>query len=192
MWLVAFTLSIFLPRGAYNEFSFVDLWRSQVQANLPDPFVAQNDFYTMVTASLLPLLGPQPDPVSDPIRVHIYIHIHARIRVHTHARTHTNTQTRARARTPLTNVTLLRFWSLCPRRFLTAPTSQKVCACVRVCVCVCSSLCVCVYLYLCVCMCVCLCVSFLLSNTAAGYVFNTDEGDYGLSVKVDPTPNPKP
>ena len=84
MWLVAFTLSIFLTRGAYNEFSFVDLWRSQVQANLPDPFVAQNDFYTMVTASLLPLLGPQPDPVRHPIVVHT--RIHARIHACTHAR----------------------------------------------------------------------------------------------------------
>ena len=88
VWLVAFTLSIFLTRGAYNEFSFVDLWRSQVQANLPDPFVAQNDFYAMVTDSLLPLLGPQPDPVRRPIVVYTRCCIHTHTCMHTRACAH--------------------------------------------------------------------------------------------------------
>jgi hypothetical protein len=70
-WLLAFTLSIFLTRGSYNEFAFVDLWRSQVQANLPDPFVSESDFYTMVGDSLLPLLGPEPTPVLDSMNVTI-------------------------------------------------------------------------------------------------------------------------
>ena len=69
VWLVAFTLSIFLTRGSYNEYSFVDLWRSQVQANMPDPFVSEANFYALVTDSLLPLLGPAPTVVLDSMNI---------------------------------------------------------------------------------------------------------------------------
>jgi hypothetical protein len=63
IWLLAFTLSIFLTRGSYNEYSFVDLWRGQVQANLPDPFVSETDFQVLLTDCLLPLLGPEPTAI---------------------------------------------------------------------------------------------------------------------------------
>ncbi len=63
IWLLAFTLSIFLTRGSYNEYSFVDLWRSQVQANMPDPFVSETDFQVLLTDCLLPLLGPEPTAI---------------------------------------------------------------------------------------------------------------------------------
>jgi hypothetical protein len=71
IWLLAFTLSIFVTRGAYNEFAFVDLWRSQVQADMPDPFVSQTDFHTMLSGCLLPLLGPEPAAVLDSSNVTI-------------------------------------------------------------------------------------------------------------------------
>jgi hypothetical protein len=71
VWLLAFTLSIFLTRGSYNEYAFVDLWRSQVQENMPDPFVSEKDFYTMLQDSLLPLLGPEPSAILNEMNVTI-------------------------------------------------------------------------------------------------------------------------
>lgn len=60
VWLLAFTLTIFATRTKVNQFNYVDLWRNKVQSGISDKFSVQGDFWNMITASIIPILGPAP------------------------------------------------------------------------------------------------------------------------------------
>jgi hypothetical protein len=57
-WVVIFTMSIFANRGTANQYNYVDLWRAQIRAGIPEPFTTGEDFWKMVTDSVQGMLGP--------------------------------------------------------------------------------------------------------------------------------------
>ncbi len=57
-WVVIFTMSIFANRGTANQFNYVDLWRAQARAGIPEPFATGDHFWKMITDSMLGMLGP--------------------------------------------------------------------------------------------------------------------------------------
>ena len=59
-WVVVFTMSIFANRGTANQYNYVDLWRAQARAGIPDPFATGEHFWEMISGEngLLKMLGP--------------------------------------------------------------------------------------------------------------------------------------
>jgi hypothetical protein len=57
-WVIIFTMSIFANRGTTNQYNYVDLWRAQARAGIPEPFATQVHFWEMIENSMLPMLGP--------------------------------------------------------------------------------------------------------------------------------------
>ena len=64
-WVVIFTMSIFANRGTANQYNYVDLWRAQARAGIPEPFATGDHFYTMMTDSMLGMLGPAAQFIND-------------------------------------------------------------------------------------------------------------------------------
>lgn len=57
-WVIIFTMSIFANRGTANQYNYVDLWRAQARAGIPEPFATKEHFWQMIEDSMVPMLGP--------------------------------------------------------------------------------------------------------------------------------------
>jgi hypothetical protein len=66
VWLLAYTLSIFATRSSVNQYNYVDLFRSTMQAGISDPFIIKDHFWKMIEESAVPMLGPKPTESCGP------------------------------------------------------------------------------------------------------------------------------